>query len=132
MNTKSIKPAFTDTRGTITDIVHKIDFDAVTIITSKKNAIRGNHFHKKTTQYAYVLSGSILGYSQMPNGKVERKTLYQGDMMISSPLERHAIHALEDSKILVITKGPRNGLDYEEDTFRVDPLHLDFDNTVVK
>ena len=132
MNTKSIKPAFTDERGTITDLVYKTDFDAVTIITSKKNAIRGNHFHKETTQYAYVLSGSILGYSQMPNCKVERKILYQGDMMISLPLERHALHALEDSKILVMTKGPRNGLDYEEDTFRVSPLHLNFDDTDVK
>ena len=125
MNIKTIKPVFVDDRGSITDLVYKTEFDAVTLIKSSKGSIRGNHFHKETTQYSYILSGSIMAYSQKPNEKVESEILKSGDMMVSLPLERHALHAIEDAEILIITKGPRNGLDYEADTFRVEPLHLE-------
>lgn len=124
MNIKSLKPAFSDDRGMIIDLVYKTDFDAVTLIKSKKGSVRGNHYHKETTQYSYILSGKIEAYSQAPAGPVEIKTLEIGDMMISVPFERHALHAVEDSELLIITKGPRSGTDYEADTFRVEPLHL--------
>ena len=60
----------------------------------------------------------------MPGEEVELQILEDGDMMESPPLERHALHALEDSVLLIITRGPRGGKNYEDDTFRVDPLHL--------
>jgi quercetin dioxygenase-like cupin family protein len=132
MNIQSIKAAFEDDRGSITDLVYKTDFDAVTLIKSNKGSIRGNHFHKDTTQYSYILSGSVIAYSQKPDDKVERKLLKPGELMISLPLERHALHAAEDSEILIITKGPRNGLNYEADTFRVNPLHLQFVQLISK
>ena len=124
MKIKSLEPVFSDDRGVIIDLVYKTDFDAVTLITSKKGAVRGNHYHKETTQYSYILSGKIEAYSQPPGGPVEIKTLGSGDMMISVPFEKHALHAVEDSELLIITKGPRGGMDYEADTFRVEPLHL--------
>ena len=34
----------------------KEEFDAVTLIKSKKGAVRGNHYHKETTQFSYILS----------------------------------------------------------------------------
>lgn len=124
MKIDTIKPAFSDDRGDITDLVYKEDFDAVTLIYSKKGAVRGNHYHKETTQYSYILSGKIRAYSQKPSMDVESAILNTGDMMISNPFERHTLHAIEDSEILIITKGPRSGIDYEEDTYRVEPLHL--------
>lgn len=124
MKIDTLQPAFSDDRGDITDLVYKEEFDAVTLIKSKKGAIRGNHYHKETTQYSYILSGKIRAYSQKPDMKVESAVLEAGDMMLSRPFERHALHAIEDSVILIITKGPRNGTDYEADTYRVEPLHL--------
>lgn len=117
-------PAFVDARGTITDILQHTPVDSVTIITCVKDAIRANHYHKESVQYSYVLSGQILAYTQLPDGPVESQTLVEGDMLESPPFERHALHAVEDSVLVIITRGPRGGKGYEDDTFRVPHLHL--------
>ena len=54
-----VKVAFSDKRGEITDLIQKDNINAVTHITIKKGAIRGNHYHKKTIQWNYVLSGKL-------------------------------------------------------------------------
>lgn len=120
-----LEPVFNDQRGKITDIIQHIKFDSVTVITCVKGAIRGNHYHKESIQYSYVLSGRMLAYSQLPDGPVESQHLVEGDMLESPPLERHALHAVEDSVLLIITRGPRGGKGYEDDTFRVSPMQLD-------
>lgn len=119
-----LKPAFKDDRGDITDILQHVPVDSVTLITCNKGAIRANHYHKESIQYSYVLSGEMIAYSQMPEMKVESCRLYEGDMLESPPMERHALHAVKDSVLIIITKGPRGGGRYEDDTFRVPPLHL--------
>ena len=40
--------------------------------------------------------------------------------MKSDVYEAHALHALEDSVLLILTRGPRGGEDYESDTYRLD------------
>ena len=55
---KDIKKNFEDNRGIITDIITKERIDYVTIITNKKGSVRGNHYHKETIQYLYVIEGS--------------------------------------------------------------------------
>jgi dTDP-4-dehydrorhamnose 3,5-epimerase-like enzyme len=117
-----LKPAFQDNRGQITDIVQHTPFDSVTIITSAKGAIRGNHYHKESIQYSYVLSGRVRALTQLPDGAVETADLLASDLLESPPLERHALQALEDSVLIIITRGPRGGKNYEDDTFRVSPL----------
>lgn len=124
MIVKKLAPAFEDARGAITDILQHTPVDSVTIITCVKGAIRANHYHKESVQYSYVLSGQILAYTQLPDGPVESQALVEGDMLESPPFERHALHAVEDSVLLIITRGPRGGKGYEDDTFRVSPLHL--------
>jgi quercetin dioxygenase-like cupin family protein len=121
---KKLVPAFEDSRGTITDILQHTPVDSITIITCAKGAIRANHYHKESFQYSYVLSGRILAYTQLPDSPLKSKTLVEGDMLESPPLERHALHAVENSVLLIITRGPRGGKGYEDDTFRVPPLHL--------
>lgn len=123
---KNLKPAFQDDRGIISDILQHTPVDSVTLITCNKGAIRGNHFHKESIQYTYVISGYITAYTQLPNEAVESASLFVGDLLESPPLERHALHAMEDSVLLIVTRGPRGGKGYEDDTFRVPPLHLNF------
>ena len=122
MNVKHLQPVYQDERGVITDIVEHTPFDSVTIISCTDGSIRGNHYHKESVQYAYVLSGKMLALSQVSGGPVESQELVAGDLLESPPSERHALHALEDSVLLVITRGPRGGKSYEDDTFRVEPL----------
>lgn len=42
-----------------------------------------------------------------------------GDLSVSHPYEKHAFKSLKKSRVLVLTKGPRAGQNYEIDTFRL-------------
>ena len=110
---KKIKNNFEDERGVIRDILVKEKIDFVTIIFSKKNSVRGNHFHKETVQYLYVLEGSVLVASKFEGKEIEKKILTEGDLLLNEPFEWHAIKSIEDSKLLILTRGLRGGKDYQ-------------------
>ncbi len=116
---KDIKKNFEDNRGIITDIITKERIDYVTIITNKKGSVRGNHYHKETIQYLYVLEGSILVASQFEGKEIEKKILNAGSLLFNEAYERHAIKSLEDSKLLILTRGLRGGKNYESDTYKL-------------
>jgi len=119
MEVLNLKPNFTDERGEVTDILEKVEIDCVTILSTKKGAVRGNHYHKQTTQYSYVIKGTFMFYGQKGGEKVQSKIVSAGDFVISPPNESHAFKALEDSLLLACCQGPRAGKSYEDDTFRL-------------
>ena len=51
---------FKDKRGEIIDVFQNIKFEHSAIITFNKNAVRANHFHKKSIQYSLILSGKFI------------------------------------------------------------------------
>ncbi len=110
---------FKDTRGKIIDLIEKTNINAVTYITQKKGKIRGNHYHKKTIQWNYLLKGKIALYAKIKNQKTKIKILKVGDLVATFKNESHAIRAIKDSEFLVFTQGPRGGKEYENDTFRL-------------
>lgn len=116
----SIKSAYTDERGVITDLLQDETINAVTIISFAKGAVRANHYHKETYQWNYVLSGSIKIVTQLPNQEKVETLMNRGDFIVTVPNEGHALMAVEESELLVLTKGPRGGDNYENDTFRLD------------
>ena len=120
MDVTKITPGFEDERGAITDILRQEPIDYVTVITSKKGALRGNHVHKETVQYVYVMDGRLKALSQMPGEPVRTAVLSKGDLIVNMPQEGHAFEALEDTTFLVLTRGPRGGENYEDDTFRLE------------
>lgn len=124
---KKLEPVFEDHRGIILDILEGESVDAITYISFKNRAIRANHYHKDTTQWNYVLSGKLKYCNKVINKdlledsltNIDEETLYPGDFCVSKPWEAHAFQGIEDSEMLVLTKGPRSGMDYEKDTFRL-------------
>lgn len=121
---RKITPAFTDDRGTIADIFYSEEINHVGVIVSKAGAIRGNHFHKQTTQHTYLVSGSMSYYWEKADEEAGRVHMYPGDLVTSRSGEVHAMHFLEDSTIMVFSQGLRGGKDYEADTFRVPLIKL--------
>lgn len=116
----SLPVSFDDERGKITDLLGNEAINAVTVITFQKGAVRANHYHKNTYQWNYVMSGRIKLVTRMPGeGKVET-ILGKGDFALTEPEEHHALVGLEYSELLVLTKGPRGGKEYESDTFRIE------------
>ena len=120
MKVENITPAFADARGEIIDILKNSPVEYATLITSKKGAVRANHFHKDTYQWVYMLEGRMRVRGQMPGGQVEEVILEKGGLIVNVPNESHAFEALDDCTMLVLTKGPRGGDDYEQDTYRLE------------
>ena len=110
---------YADERGSITDILQKEEIEYITVITSVKGVERGHHYHKKTTQWVYLMGGRMKLLTQLPGEPVVATILEKGDLAVTYPMERHAMIALEDSVFLVFTRGPRGGEDYESDTYRL-------------
>lgn len=119
MKIKTLRPAFRDRRGAITDILDGVDFDSITIITSRKGCVRGNHYHKKTTQWLYLLEGRLAYLSRRGAGAVRRALMRAGDLAVSPPGEAHAAVSLTDTVFLAVSSGPRHGKNFEADTFRL-------------
>lgn len=112
-----------DDRGEVTDIIVKEKIEYITLITSAKGATRGNHYHKETVQWVYILEGRMKLLTQMPDSPVVTTILEKGDLAMTASMECHAMTALESSAFMVFTRGMRGGEDYEKDTYRLsEPL----------
>ncbi len=111
---------FKDARGEITDLLEGKNVNAVTRITFTKGSVRGNHFHKETTQWNYLIRGKVKILVQVGDGAIKEIILQPGDLVSTAPMEKHAIVGIEESDLLVFTEGPRGGKEYESDTFRLE------------
>jgi len=120
MNILNTPPSFSDQRGVITDLVQGETINAVTLVTFVTGAVRGNHYHKETTQWNLVLSGRLRVVSQIPGAVEFEVEIGAGDLAVCVPNERHAFEAIEDTEMMVFTRGPRGGREYESDTFRLE------------
>jgi dTDP-4-dehydrorhamnose 3,5-epimerase-like enzyme len=115
----------TDDRGSIVDLFYDEDINHVATITSKPNVIRGNHYHKETTQHMLITKGSLEYWyknvdSDKPSKMVEAN---EGDLVSTGPNEIHALRiGTEGNEFVVFSQGKRGGKDYESDTFRVDNI----------
>jgi quercetin dioxygenase-like cupin family protein len=109
-----------DERGQIIDLLEKENVNAITFVSFKKNAVRGNHYHKETTQWNYITRGKVKLVTQIADGPIEEKILMPGDLAVTAPMEKHALMGVEEAEMLVFTKGPRGGKEYESDTFRLE------------
>ena len=117
---QKIKPAHTDNRGIIVDILEKVPVKHVGLVTFEKGVVRANHYHKKQTQYTYVLEGEIKLVTQyFEGGKKTTKTTKPGDFVTIPAGFVHAYLATKKSVIIVLTDYSRDMKSYEEDTFRV-------------
>jgi quercetin dioxygenase-like cupin family protein len=111
---------FEDHRGVIQDLLGPVD--SVTEIYTRKGAVRGNHIHKETVQWTYIVSGELRVAHIDDDGK--HVQVFGPGSLITEPAEvPHAWEAVLDTVVLVFTKGPRSGENYESDTIRLeDPI----------
>ena len=122
---KFLKNSFKDKRGTIVDIFVKKPKDHCTLVTFNAKAIRGNHFHKKSTQYSFIVSGKLILLSAKVNkkgfviGKIKKEILRANNIVAHRPFHAHAFKAVTKAKLLAFADGKRGGKDYEKDTFRL-------------
>ena len=117
---RNIQPAHSDDRGDISDILD-VPVSHIGLITFTKGAVRAKHYHKQSTQYDYILSGTIRLVVCKPDGSErEDHTLTAGMATEVPPGVVHTYIAEEDSVMIDITTLSRADNGYEEDTIRVD------------
>ena len=118
------KISFTDYRGYIKDLIYKNSINHITLINSKKNAIRGNHYHKKTIQYVFILRGELIYFwKNLNRDRIFKKRLSSGSLIKTPSNSVHAFKFLKTTQILVLSLGLRGGKDYIKDTY---PLKIAF------
>jgi hypothetical protein len=115
----------TDERGIIADVFYNTQVNHVALIKTQPNSIRGNHYHKETTQHMLITKGS-LEYWYKPYGSDQPASMYlaeEGDLITTEPFEIHALKIGESgNEFVVFSEGKRGGSDYESDTYRVESI----------
>jgi oxalate decarboxylase/phosphoglucose isomerase-like protein (cupin superfamily) len=112
--------AHEDARGSIQSIVN-FPMKNISIISSKKGAVRSNHYHLTDWHYMYVLTGSFDYYYRPSNSDEDLKCIRveAGETIFTPPMEDHATVFLEDCELLAMSRNPRDQEAYEEDVRRV-------------
>jgi quercetin dioxygenase-like cupin family protein len=114
-----------DSRGSIIDVFYDENINHVAVVTSEPGAVRGNHYHKESTQHMLMTQGS-LEYWYKPLGsdqEAEMIVAEEGDIVSTPPNEIHALRiGPEGNQFIVFSEGVRGGMNYEDDTFRVDSI----------
>lgn len=80
-----------DERRTLTQLLTR-DIKQVNFYQAKKGAILGNHYHKKTEEYFYLISGKIY-YN-------EERILEAGDLFVVYPQENHQLECCTDVRLM--------------------------------
>jgi len=115
------QPAFSDDRGEIKTIIEGRPFSSVLRISSKKGAIRANHYHKEDYHYCLLESGRM-EYYERPVGSSEKPSctvIRAGQVFYTPPMAEHAMKFLEDSVFWCFSRNSRKQENYESDTVRV-------------
>ena len=110
-----------DIRGFIQPLCD-LNMKSASLIYTKPNQWRANHYHKEDWHFIYVLIGSFEYYFKKTNSdeKVQKKIVKKGELLYTGNMIDHAMYYLEDTEILVVSKNPRDQKTYEEDTVRID------------
>jgi quercetin dioxygenase-like cupin family protein len=119
-----LEKPFSDARGDIQPLVD-VPMESCVLITSKKTAVRANHYHQTDWHYCYVLSGSIEYYHRPTgtNDTPEMVLIKTGEMFFTGPMVDHAMVFPEDTVFLTFGRNSRAQEVYEADVVRIPPIN---------
>ena len=116
-----LKDKYEDIRGYIQPL-SDLNMKSASLIYTKPNQWRANHFHKKDWHFIYVFKGEFEYYYRKTDSdeNTNKKILTEGQLLFTGPLIDHAMFYTKETEILVVSKNPRDQKTYEEDTVRID------------
>ena len=117
---EKIKPAFRDQRGVISDLLNR-NISHVGLITTAAGAVRASHYHRKSHQYSYILSGSfeVLTAPVKSPRKVTRHRVRAGELISIAPGIIHRFKAIKRADMVDMISESRSRNAYEGDVVRV-------------
>ncbi len=115
-----LKPVFTDYRGRIFNIIENRVGHIGIVTFSRKGLERGNHYHKKSIEYVYVLEGRIKLIVSDVKGKNRREfILKEGTFVIIPSKIIHIYVSLTEARILDAKTISYKRGGYEKDTVKI-------------
>jgi len=105
MASEIIVPGFerNDERGLFREILNSGDWQAMNWARMKPGSTLGDHYHKKTTLFLYLVTGSAgIKTVHIVNGQREDFELKAGQGVLFKPLESHVIRFLEESEVIML------------------------------
>ena len=66
------------------------------------------------------MEGQVRIVSRTEDGQTHDLIMNPGDFVVTGPNVAHALEGIGHAKLMVFTKGPRGGKEYESDTFRLE------------
>jgi len=121
-----LEKPFVDERGGIQPLVD-LPMKSCVIISSKKNTIRANHYHKTDWHFCYVMEGSI-DYFHRKVGDTDTPQLEKikkGELFFTPPMVEHAMVFHEDTVFLTLGGNSRIQSEYELDLVRIELISPD-------
>ena len=109
-----------DDRGIFREIL--AGFPAGTVVTGRMSsgAVMGNHYHRRTRVFFYVLAGAAdVGTVNVETGAKEKFQLAENEGVYFEPGESHAIRFREDSDFLMLKSLPYDPEDPDTIAFPV-------------
>jgi len=105
-----------DDRGSIKGLVNFGNWKELNLIESKAGCIRGNHYHKTTTELFLILKGEIKIQTQQVingqlEGKVEENIVTKGKVFLIEPFINHTFIILKDSKWINVLSDSKSSED---------------------
>lgn len=102
---KKVDFSFSDERGSLVQLVHE-GYRQVNVITSKKGALRGGHYHKENKEAFYIISGAL---RVIVCG--EEHIFGTGDFFEIEAHDTHSFYFLEDTTLVSMYS---NGVEQED------------------
>ena len=91
------KPRISDGRGELIEIGKGDQWEQVNYVVSKKNSIRGKHYHKKTKELFFIIKGEAkVIIKEVDSNKKTKFRVKQREAFLVKPYEVHTIKSLTD------------------------------------
>lgn len=100
-----VTPSFDrkDDRGTFQEVLNGGHWEALIRGTMKPGAVMGNHYHRKTAIFLYLISGATqIKTVHVDTGVKDQFLLTAGHGVVLGTDESHAIRFLEDSEFIML------------------------------
>ena len=92
-----------DDRGVLEGLINSGEWQEVNYIQSENGVIRGNHYHKKTVEVFFILSGKLkVSLQKVVDGKLDGEikelSISKGEVFMINPMTHHTFDIIEDSE----------------------------------
>lgn len=106
---------FGDERGSLTQLVHQ-GYTQVNVLTTKAGVLRGGHYHKRSTEAFFVVSGRLTVEFRR-DSEMQTESFREGAFFQIPPYVSHSMRFEEDTVLVAMYDIPVENADGSKDIY---------------